>query len=359
MPYEEKDVYTTLGLEMPAAKDGQGADDNTAGVVTGGQDQNAEGPEVAEPGQQPEGKVNLAKGQREGPLGESANTGLNDVDDPDEGIASEVDAGDGTEPKPAKVPMSKEERARNAAARRKAEMDAAIRQAVQQATAEQAAQHQQQMALFFATANLKDPATGKAITTMEEYNAFLQGQQLRRVEDNLRKGKLSMEDLQAVIANQMTAQPDQGGQKVAARSAAPAEAPARDTHEVTQEQIDRELADISKLDPGVKTLEDILALETGPAFADAVRRGASFIDAFKLANFDRLQQARQEESAKRAQQAALNSQRSKEHLTTSSQKGQGSVAVPAEELALYRKLNPKATDEEISAHYNKTVKKLK
>ena len=73
---------------------------------------------------------------------------------------------------------------------------------------------------------------------------------------------------------------------------------------VTQEQVDAELAEIRRLDPDMVDLKAILESETGGAFQEAVSRGASFIEAFKLANFDRLQQRSSAETAKRAEQAA-------------------------------------------------------
>ena len=46
-------------------------------------------------------------------------------------------------------------------------------------------------------------------------------------------------------------------------------------------------------------------------------------------------------------------------MTANGTRGEGSVAVPAETLELYRQLMPKATDAEISAHYNKTLHDFK
>ena len=123
--------------------------------------------------------------------------------------------------------------------------------------------------------------------------------------------------------------------------------------------MDQELAEIHRLDPSVETLEDIMGMDTRDAFVAAVRRGNSFLDAFRLANFDRLQESRRQETAQRAAQAERNRTRSKEHMTATGTRGEGSVAVPAETLELYRQLMPKATDAEISAHYNKTLHDFK
>lgn len=312
-PYEEKDVYAILGIEQPAESNPQPeVSENSTEVATGAEAQGDEGREVAEPGQQVE---------------ESANTDLEDEEHEE------------------KPQQTREERSRHAAARRKAEQDAAIQAALQQ----QKAEHDAQMQLLIQGLNLVNPDTGKPVTTMDEYTAMQKAQQQRQLQKNLREGKLAPEDLQAMIRTELA--------EAKAQQPKTQQAPEGDGN--FQQKVADELAEIGKLDGSVKSLEDILAMETAPAFKEAVKRGATFLEAFKLANFDRLQQAGREESAKRAQQAALNSRRSKEHLTTSATKGTAEVAVPADTLAMYRMLMPGKSDDEIAAHYNKTIKSMK
>jgi hypothetical protein len=317
--YEEKDVYAILGLEQPAeGNPAPEVSENSAEVASGAGAGGEEGREVAEPGQQVEG---------------SGNTDL-DYEEPEEK--------DGEE----KPEQSREERSRHAAERRRAEQKAAIDAALQQ----QKAEHDKQIAALIAAMNLTDPNTGKPVTTLEELNAVQKEQQQRQMQKNLREGKLLPEDLQAMIRSEME-------QKEQEAKPQQQEKPAGNA--AFQAQVEKELAEINKLDSSVKTLEDIMQLETAPAFAAAVKRGATFLEAFQLANFDRLQKAGREESARRAKQAALNDQRSKEHLTGSSQKGSGAVSVPADTLAMYRMLMPGKSDDEITAHYNRTLKNMK
>ena len=314
-PIEEKDLYEAFGLEMPAPEDAPEASEsaNTAEVAVGGEDQNFGNREAA----QKEGTEEVTNHERE--------------------------------------PMSMDDRARFAEMRRKRETE----EAIQKALREQEAKNREEWQKFFAASGMKD-ANGNPITSREQYEAAQQDQKMREVANNLKRGTLKPEDLQTMIRHEMAektatnetlnnSSEGQAGQKQITQP----------ENNVTEETILRELEEISKLDPTVRSLEDILSLETGRDFAAEVKRGASFLKAFKIANFDRLQQKQREESASRAKQAAINSQRGKEHLNPSTSKGSGSVPVPAEELALYRRLNPKATDAEISAHYNKTVKQLK
>ena len=179
----------------------------------------------------------------------------------------------------------------------------------------------------------------------------------RRIRQNLQKGQLLTEDIEAIVRRAI-AQQTQGTAKEENSESAPERA-AAEGRTVTQEQVDAELEEIRQLDPEMTGLEAILVSETGEAFRAAVARGASFIEAFKLANFDRLRQKASAETAKRAEQAALNKARSKDHLQTARTSGSGSVAVPAEVKEMYHYLMPGKTDAEIQAHYNRTLRESK
>lgn len=246
-----------------------------------------------------------------------------------------------------------EQRARAAESRRQAQQ----RKAVEEAVARERAAEDQRWKQFFATAGLKSPVDGKPITTREEYEAYQRSMEERRIRQNLQKGQLLTEDIEAIVRRAI-AQQTQGTAKEENSESAPERA-AAEGRTVTQEQVDAELEEIRQLDPEMTGLEAILASETGEAFRAAVARGASFIEAFKLANFDRLRQKASAESAKRAEQAAINKARSKDHLQTARTSGSGSVAVPAEVKEMYHYLMPGKTDAEIQAHYNRTLRESK
>ena len=118
-------------------------------------------------------------------------------------------------------------------------------------------------------------------------------------------------------------------------------------------RVDAELAEIHKMDPTINTVEDLLSMPSAKAFYDLVRKGNSFLDAFRLANFDRLQTAR----AEAARQQAMNNARGKDHLTgTGTPQGTGAATVPADEMRAFKLFNPTATEAEITAWYNKHKK---
>ena len=64
-------------------------------------------------------------------------------------------------------------------------------------------------------------------------------------------------------------------------------------------------------------------------------------------------------SAAGARQAAVNSARSKEHLTETKTRGSGAASVPAEVREQYKLFVPNATEEEIQKHWQKFHKEGK
>ena len=72
----------------------------------------------------------------------------------------------------------------------------------------------------------------------------------------------------------------------------------------------RQLEEITKIDPAVKTLEDIRKMDTFPQFDALVRSGVPLDVAYKAVNFERLARGK----AAAARQAAINAARGKGHL---------------------------------------------
>lgn len=266
----------------------------------------------------------------------------------------EQDTGDGEENREEpgnaeKSTQDKEKRARAAESRRQAQQ----RRAVEEAIAQERAAEDQRWKDFFATAGLKSPVDGKPITTREEYEAYQRAVEERRIRQNLQKGQLLPEDIEAIVRKAIAQTKDTA--KEQSHESEPERAAAMG-RTVTQEQVDAELAEIRRLDPDMVDLKAILESETGGAFQEAVSRGASFIEAFKLANFDRLQQRSSAETARRAEQAARNKARSKDHLQTSRTSGSGAVPVPADVKEMYHYLMPGKSDAEILEHYNRSIR---
>ena len=198
--------------------------------------------------------------------------------------------------------MSLEQRRENAARRRREETRAAIREAVEQ----ERTSARQDVEQVLRDAGLKNPADGTPITNLEQYRAFKQAQQ---------------------------AQP----------------APQPQSTHTMEAQVEAELAQIRQLDPSIRSVADLLAMPRAREFYQMVKRGNSFVDAYKLANYDQLTQ----QAAAAARQQAQNLARSKGHLVAATQRGKGGATVPAQEMNLFRAFNPQASESAIQAYYNK------
>lgn len=248
---------------------------------------------------------------------------------------------------PAKEPeQTEQERREQAAQRRRRERQEAIDRAVQDAVKAERDKTAEELKSFFEAAGLKDTMTGKPITSMEEFRAWRQAFNAAKLENELKEGKLTPEGLnQAISENPIVKQ-------AAEAIRASEEAKRQSGMEAAKARAERELAEIRKMDPEAKleSVEDLLKMPNAKEFYEYVKRGNSFVDAYKLANFQRLS----ERTAEAAKQQALNNARSKDHLSGSgASRGSGSESVPAEEMAMFRLMMPDASDDEIRKYYNK------
>lgn len=235
--------------------------------------------------------------------------------------------------------MSLEQRRENAARRRREETQAAINQALNQ----ERERNDQAMKEFFAGAGLKNTLTGAPITSMEEYQAWKKDFDHAKLQQDLQSGKLTPEGLAQAIAQNPTIKQAEILVNKARMQAETAE------REAMQAKIDAEIGQIHQMDPSINSVEDLLAMPNADHFRQLVKRGNSFLDAYKLANYDQLTQR----AAAAARQQAQNLARSKNHLTAGSQQGAGAATVPTRDLEMFRMFNPQASDSAIQEYYNK------
>lgn len=241
--------------------------------------------------------------------------------------------------------QTKEENARYAAARRKAEAERDA--AIAQAKAEAAAEAQKVIDEAYRNFGLTDPYTKKPITTKAEYDAYKQKRDIEQRAAFVKKAGMTEEEFTEFVSNLPEV-------KAANEKMAEAEEAQRIAKEAeAKAKIDEQIKEIGKLDPSIKGVADLKKMQNYDRFYNLVKIGNSFIDAYKLANMEQLTAA----SVNSAKQAAINSIESKQHLSATATRGTGSVSVPTSVMEQYRALNPKATDAEILKHYNKYVKK--
>lgn len=327
----EAKIYEALGLEMPKPDTGANAQEPAEPVQT--QDNNTSsieggnGQDVAEPAA---GDDNTASGIQSEPEPEDMNP--------------EGDSGaDGNN-----QPQTLEERHANAARRRQQEQQHAVDAAVAAARQEEQTKAAAAIKDLFEKTGMKNTITGEPITSMEELQAWQRDMRKAQIEKDLKAGKITPEVLNQMIedhpmvqkANEISQQ-----QETAQTQQAQAEARAR---------IEGEIAEIGKMDPTIKSVQNLLDMPKAKEFYAYVQKGYSFLDAYKLTHFEEITQRSAEAARQQAQAAA----RSKEHLTvTGNPRNAGAATVPAAEMQLYRMLNPGASEADIQKHFNNYQKR--
>ena len=312
MAIDEAKLFKAFGLEQPAGENGQGAAAPADAVNT--------------PDETGENGQGIAAPAADG--GTAAGT------DP----TGNGEGGPGTGGE-----MTKEQRSANAARRRQQEQQAAIDAAVQ------AEQQKNQAVLedIFKRAGLINTVTGEPIKTVDDFNGWHKAFTEKRIQKDLKDGKLTPEAIaQAVAENPLLKQVEQ----LLADRENTAKA---QQEEADNARISQEMEAISKREPGVKVPADLLKLPEAARIRELVNQGYSFDHAHLIATYDRLEAGRSTAARQAAQEAA----RGKEHLRgAGNSRGDGAAAVPGDVMRYYRKFLPNATDAQIQAHYNKTIK---
>lgn len=236
-----------------------------------------------------------------------------------EGVAEEADVQ--TEEKP---PQSPEVNAQYAAARRQAEQQIKARD--------------EKFATRFG--HIINPVTGRPIQSEKDYFEALDAQEEATRRKQLESQGIDTKLLDELIANNPTVRQ---AQLVMEQS--------KQQEEIRQFEAD--LKAVHALDSTVNTIEDLLNMPNSREVLDMVGKGYSLPDAFKLANWDRLTQ----QSAQASKQAAINSLKSKSHMTPTDGVSDNSedVDIPQSELAGWRNMFPHASDKELKAKYNKAL----
>ena len=243
--------------------------------------------------------------------------------------------------KPEKPAMSIEERRRHAAERRRKELE----EAVAKARLEEQQKFKEKEKSFFERAKLKNQYDDdKLLTSFDDFERWYQAQQSNQLEQNLKDGRLTPEDLQAVFERLPVVQ--QAKQIVEQQQQ---QKPSQEFENKVQE----ELSQIHKMDPSVSTLNDILKMDTAGDFRRYVQeKGLSYLEAFKLANADKIAQRRAEREKARIVTAVA----SKSHLSPTGGTVDTMLTVPPEVAEMYRAMDPGMSSQEMQKEYNKWFK---
>ena len=186
--------------------------------------------------------------------------------------------------------QSAEENARYAAIRRRAEEDARRRY-----EGEMDAMNQQIAAMC---QGITHPVTGQPITNMRDYVDALSAQQRMAQEQELEEKGIDPTLIDRMINSNPVVM--QAKQVIERSKITEAEA-----------QLQRDIAEVSKIDPNIKGINDLAQLPNFPEIVQLVQNNnLSLLDAYKAVNFDNFMQHTNDA----ARQQAINQMRGKAHL---------------------------------------------
>lgn len=193
----------------------------------------------------------------------------------------------------------------------------------------------------------KNPATGKNIATMDDYFAAMDAQAEQSRQEAIdrmtaNQSREQQEALRQILAN------DPEKRRLNAR-----------VQELEQKQIDeqavaaftRDFAELQKLEPALKTVNDLEKLDGFDKIVQLVQeKGLDMVTAYKAVNYGRATQA----SQAAGKQAAINAAKGKNHLAAHDGQAQpGTQKVMSESmLNLAKEAFPDKSDAEIQKLYN-------
>lgn len=335
---DEKEYYELFGLETP----GEGAGESVTEPAEPSESGNSSGEKgtgAAEPSEEQLTGVSeqlTVEGQgQSGPsTGEGQGERQSDSSAPSEHPSTEGNQGEGQSP---------EENAAYAAARRKAEAerDAEI--------ARVRGESQKYLDDAVKALGMKNPYTGEPITTKAQMDAYRERAESEQRERLRNKSGMSDEEFKGFV----DALPEV---RQARETRARAEEALRQAQmQKAQAVVEEQIREIQKFDPSIKDLGDLLKQPDSADFQGLIRRGYSFLDAYRVLHFDQIIQ-RQGQAAK---QAAYTAAQGKNHLSRTEQRGAGSVPVPADVLEEYRVFFPDMPETDIQKSYNEFLKSVK
>lgn len=114
--------------------------------------------------------------------------------------------------------------------------------------------------------------------------------------------------------------------------------------------ISEQIEMINKIDPEINSLEDLSKLENCNEITEKVKAGYKLYDAYVICNLDKIQNA----NIASAKKQAKDNYDSKGHMKKSAGKSSTVIDVPNDIYQMYKR-NTKMTDEQIKAHYKKSL----
>ncbi len=191
--------------------------------------------------------------------------------------------------------------------------------------------------------NFINPTTGRPITSVDDYLQAYTLQQQAQIETQLKNSGVDPSMIQQMIDSNPAVRQ---AQTILEQQKA----------EAQDRQIANDISLIGKIDPSIKSIQDLAKNEHFPEMYERWQKSGmkeSLYDIYRLVNFDTLTSKK----AEAAKQAAINQAKGKSHLETTKgvSTSDGLVEVPHSTLTRMRDFYPELTDAEIRKKYNENL----
>lgn len=244
---------------------------------------------------------------------------------------------------PAESQQSAEDNAKFAAARRKAEKER------DDAIAKLKEDHIKEMDEMFRGFNIQNPYTGKMVESRADFEAYINQHAEEQRKEIQEETGISDADIDKLVESHPKYQKAMLAEREAAQAKEAADKARLDSF------LDDAVKEIGKLDPDIKSKEDLFGHASFKDVDALVRRGYSLPDAYEKVNREAIRA--RERSA--WEQQIRNSMNGRSHLDSNAPHGDGGIQVPADIMNEIRMLNPNMSDAEITKWYAKDVKRTK
>lgn len=229
--------------------------------------------------------------------------------------------------------QSAEDNAKFAAARRQAEREFQAKQS--------------QVDNYYATkfAGYVNPLTNQPIRSEQDYRDALDAQEVVKQRQELQSKGIDPDMLSQIVNQQVENNP-------VVRQAQ--EVMQRTINDQSNQMITEDLKEIMRIDPSVKSIDDIAKLPNVSQILSLTQTGLRFADAYKVANMDSLINNK----AGAAKQAAINNIKGTQHLNATNNinsTSDSSVDIPSSELSNWQDAYPNLSMAELKKKYNQTL----
>ena len=188
--------------------------------------------------------------------------------------------------------------------------------------------------------NYTNPETGQPIRSARDYSEAMMAQERLQARQKLQENNIDPSIIDSLIANSPV---------VRQAEAQMAEL----TNMRAQQEVERDIAEVLKLDPTLTSKDAIMNDPSFPQVLEKVQSGMRLVDAYKLVNFDRLSSSK----TAAARQAVVNQVKGQAHLSNAPGISANDTLedIPASMLEDFKDLFPGKSVKELKALYNKTL----